>query len=389
MTDANSNFELASTTRTDSVSGVGSETTPVAKSSDGSTTGTQSIPLLEARDLKKHYTSQNGIIDRLLGTTRRVQAVDGVSFSIDRGETLGIVGESGCGKTTLGETIVRLHDVTGGEIWFDGQNITETGGSELRELRKRIQMIYQDPTSNLNPRMTIGSIITEPMKLLSDASQEECDARAMELLEQVGLAASHADRYPHEFSGGQKQRVGIARALSVRPDFVVCDEPVSALDVSVQAQILALLDDLQDKYDLTYLFISHDLSVVRYICDSLGVMYLGQLMEIGDSETIFEDPQHPYTQSLLSAVPNSDPESTRDRILLEGAPPSPANPPSGCPFHTRCPKKAGDICETEPPTFYDVSGGASDSGNNHASACVLHDDSITKDTNGDIDTTGG
>jgi oligopeptide/dipeptide ABC transporter ATP-binding protein len=410
-TDPDFDSELTPKIRTDSVSGGEADTAtsdtitttnetdttaaPVTRSNrkasgGGSTTDTQAAPLLEARNLEKHYTSQNGIIDRLLGTTRRVRAVDGVSFSIDRGETLGIVGESGCGKTTLGETIVRLHDLTAGELWFDGQNITEIGGSELRELRKRIQMIYQDPTSNLNPRMTIGSIITEPMKLLADTTQKERDDRAMELLEQVGLDASHADRYPHEFSGGQKQRVGIARALSVRPDFVVCDEPVSALDVSVQAQILALLDNLQDKYDLTYLFISHDLSVVRYICDSLGVMYLGQLMEIGGSEIIFENPQHPYTQSLLSAVPDPNPESTRDRILLEGAPPSPANPPSGCPFHTRCPKKVGEICETDPPAFYDVSedGGDNDAGYNHASACVRHDDAVTNNADA-IDTSDG
>jgi oligopeptide/dipeptide ABC transporter ATP-binding protein len=329
-----------------------------------------SSPLLDVRGLEKHYVSQNGVIDRLLGNERRVKALDGVSFSLDQGKTLGIVGESGCGKTTLGETIVRLHDPTDGEIWFDGENITELDGSALRELRKRIQMIYQDPTSNLNPRMTVGGIVTEPMKLLSDASGEEREARAKELLEQVGLNQSHYDRYPHEFSGGQRQRIGIARALSVRPDFVVCDEPVSALDVSVQAQILDLLDDLQEEYGLTYLFISHDLSVVRYICDSLGVMYLGNLMELGPSESVFENPSNPYTKALLSAVPDSEPGTRRDRIILEGSPPSPADPPSGCPFQTRCPEKVGEVCEAGLPDFHAVAE------DGHRSACVLHDDAV-------------
>lgn len=326
-------------------------------------------PLLAVRDLEKHYISRNGVVDRLLGNRRRVKAVDGVSFDIQAGETLGIVGESGCGKTTLGETIVQLHEPTAGQVSFDGTDITDADGSELRDLRKRMQMIYQDPTSNLNPRMTVGSIIVEPMKLLTDATSDEREDRCKELLERVGLDATHYDRYPHEFSGGQRQRIGIARALSVRPDFVVCDEPVSALDVSVQAQILELLDELQDEYGLTYLFISHDLSVVRYICDTLGVMYLGNLMEIGDSESIFENPKNPYTQSLLSAVPDSDPDSVRDRIFLQGAPPSPADPPSGCPFQTRCPMKVGDVCERIHPEFHSV-------GAQHKSACVIHDETV-------------
>jgi peptide/nickel transport system ATP-binding protein len=326
-------------------------------------------PLLEVRDLEKHYVSRNGVIDRLLDNTRRVKAVDGVSFDITSGETLGIVGESGCGKTTLGETIVRLHEPTGGRVSFDGTDITESSGNELRELRKRVQMIYQDPTSNLNPRMTVGSIIVEPMKLLTDATSDEREDRCKELLEQVGLDVTHYDRYPHEFSGGQRQRIGIARALSIRPDFVVCDEPVSALDVSVQAQILELLDNLQDEYGLTYLFISHDLSVVRYICDTLCVMYLGNIMERGDSESIFENPKNPYTQALLSAVPDRDPDSVRDRIFLKGSPPSPADPPSGCPFQTRCPMKVGDVCERTHPSFHSVGDG-----NPHESACVLHDE---------------
>lgn len=335
-----------------------------------------SEPLLEVRNLEKQYISQNGLIDRLLGNTRRVKAVDGVSFSINSGETLGIVGESGCGKTTLGETIVRLHEPTAGQIVFDGEDITDSDGAELRALRKRIQMIYQDPTSNLNPRMTVGSIVVEPMKLLTDATSDERKARGKELLEQVGLDASQYERYPHEFSGGQRQRIGIARALSVRPDFVVCDEPVSALDVSVQAQILKLLDDLQDEYGLTYLFISHDLSVVRYICDTLGVMYLGSLMEIGDSESIFESPKNPYTRALLSAVPDRDPDSVRDRILLNSSPPSPADPPSGCPFQTRCPMKVGEICERTHPELQSVGEGEP-----HESACVIHDESVQPPAN--------
>jgi peptide/nickel transport system ATP-binding protein len=329
-------------------------------------------PLLKVRDLEKHYVSRNGLFDRLLGNTRRVKAVDGVSFDINSGETLGIVGESGCGKTTLGETIVRLHEPTTGRVSFDGTDITNSSGNELRELRKRVQMIYQDPTSNLNPRMTVGSIIAEPMKLLTDATSDEREDRCMKLLEQVGLDATHYDRYPHEFSGGQRQRIGIARALSIRPDFVVCDEPVSALDVSVQAQILELLDDLQDEYGLTYLFISHDLSVVRYICDTLCVMYLGNIMEWGDSESIFENPKNPYTQALLSAVPDRDPDAVRDRIFLKGSPPSPADPPSGCPFQTRCPMKAGDVCERTHPEFHSVGNGKP-----HESACVLHNENAS------------
>lgn len=343
-------------------------------------------PLLEIRDLEKHYISQNGVIDRLLGNTRRVKAVDGVSFSIDSGTTLGIVGESGCGKTTLGETIVRLHEPTDGRVIFDGTDITDISGERLRTLRKRVQMIYQDPTSNLNPRMTVGSIIVEPLKLLTDATSDEREDRGKELLEQVGLDTTHYDRYPHEFSGGQRQRIGIARALSVRPDFVVCDEPVSALDVSVQAQILKLLDDLQDDYGLTYLFISHDLSVVRYICDTLGVMYLGNLMEIGASESIFEEPKNPYTQALLSAVPDRNPDSVRNRIFLNGSPPSPTNPPSGCPFQTRCPMKIGDVCERTHPDLYPVGSGDEP----HESACVIHDASVEQSANdapNHIDTT--
>jgi oligopeptide/dipeptide ABC transporter ATP-binding protein len=330
---------------------------------------TREDALLSVRGLKKYYESNQGLVDRLLGNVRRVKAVDGVSFDIDRGQTMGLVGESGCGKTTLGETILRLHEPTEGEIYFDGRPITGLSHDQFRPMRKQIQMIFQDPHSNLDSRMVIGDIITEPMKVLGVGNREEREARAKDLLDEVGLDQSYYDRYPHEFSGGQRQRIGIARALSVNPDFVVCDEPVSALDVSVQAQILELLDDLQDEFGLTYLFISHDLSVVRYICDSLAVMYLGTIVEIGESEDIFENPQHPYTRALLSAVPDPDPEVDRDRTFLEGSPPSPEDPPKGCRFQTRCPDKIGSICEEAPPEFYDIEDG-------HRSACYLHDETV-------------
>jgi oligopeptide/dipeptide ABC transporter ATP-binding protein len=325
--------------------------------------------LVSVRGLKKYYESNQGLVDRLLGNVRRVKAVDGVSFDIQPGQTMGLVGESGCGKTTLGETLLKLHDATAGEIYYDGRPITDMSDGAFRPMREQMQMIFQDPHSNLDSRMVIGDIITEPMNVLDVGDKADREARAKELLDQVGLDRSYYDRYPHEFSGGQRQRVGIARALSVDPDFVVCDEPVSALDVSVQAQILELLDDLQDEYGLTYLFISHDLSVVRYICDRLAVMYLGKIVESGESEDVFENPQHPYTRALLSAVPDPDPAVDRDRIFLEGAPPSPENPPSGCRFQTRCPEKIGPVCEEAPPEFYDIEDG-------HRSACYLHDESV-------------
>ncbi|WP_134671777.1 ABC transporter ATP-binding protein [Halorussus marinus] len=325
--------------------------------------------LVSVRGLEKYYESNQGLVDRLLGNVRRVKAVDGVSFDIPAGQTMGLVGESGCGKTTLGETLLKLHDATAGEIYYDGRPITDLSDGQFRPMREQMQMIFQDPHSNLDSRMVIGDIITEPMNVLDVGDRADREARAKELLDQVGLDRSYYDRYPHEFSGGQRQRVGIARALSVDPDFVVCDEPVSALDVSVQAQILELLDDLQDEYGLTYLFISHDLSVVRYICDRLAVMYLGKIVEIGESEDVFENPQHPYTRALLSAVPDPDPAVDRDRIFLEGAPPSPENPPEGCRFQTRCPEKIGPVCEEAPPEFYDIEDG-------HHSACYLHDEAV-------------
>lgn len=329
--------------------------------------------ILQLDGLQKYYTSNDGIVDRLLGNTISVKAVDGVSINVKEGETVGIVGESGCGKTTLGETIMRLHDPTGGEIKFDGQDISEFSRSNMKTFRKRMQMIFQDPNSNLDPRMTVGDIIEEPMDRLGVYSSDERRERAKELLDRVQLDRSYYDRYPHEFSGGQKQRIGIARAISVDPEFVVCDEPVSALDVSVQAQVLGLLDELQEELGLTFLFISHDLSVIRYICDRVGVMYLGELVEIGETEDIFTNPQHPYTRALLSAVPDPNPHHDRDRILLEGTPPSPANPPSGCRFHTRCPEKIGTICETEDPATFDVEG------TGHGANCHLHSSDVDQE----------
>lgn len=268
-----------------------------------------------------------------------VKAVDEVSFKIHRGETLGLVGESGCGKSTLGRTLIRLESATEGDIYFDGTDITAISGSDLTEWRKRSQMVFQDPQSSLNDRMTVGEIIREPLDVHDWNDPRDRRRRVQELLNTVGLQPEHYYRYPHQFSGGQRQRIGIARALALEPDFIVLDEPVSALDVSVQAQILNLLDDLQDEFGLTYLFIAHDLSVVRHICDRVAVMYLGHIMEKGETEDIFQNPENPYTKSLLSAIPEPDPTSDRDRIMLRGTPPSPRYPPAGCPFSSRCPSK--------------------------------------------------
>ena len=298
---------------------------------------TDDEPILTVKNLKKYYDTSEGFIDSLFGSPQKVKAVDDVSFELHPGETLGVVGESGCGKSTLGQAIVRLVEPDSGEVRFRGEDVTELSRSELREMRKDIQYIFQDPYSSLNPRMTVGDIIGEPLKI-HGLAKENRDERIHELLDEVGLNPSHASRFPHEFSGGQKQRIGIARALAVDPDVIICDEPVSALDVSVQAQILNLLEDLQERFNLSYVFIAHDLSVVEHISTRVAVMYLGKFAEVGPTEEVYKPPYHPYTEALLSAIPEPDPLWQGNQILLPGSPPSPINPPSGCRFHTRCPR---------------------------------------------------
>ena len=301
--------------------------------------------LLQVRDLKKYFPIRGGLVQR---TVDYVQAVDGVSFGIRRGTTLGLVGESGCGKTTVGRTVLRLTDPTSGSIKFDGREIADVPRRRVRELRPRMQIVFQDPMSSLNPRMTVRQILMEPLTL-NGTRRRDAEARVVELLERVGLTADHANRFPHEFSGGQRQRIGVARALALNPDFIVLDEPTSALDVSVQAQVLNLLQKLQREMDLTYLFISHDLSVIRHLCDEIAVMYLGRIVETGPVEQVFTDPQHPYTQALLSAVPIPDPAVRAKRILLTGDVPSPVNPPRACRFHPRCPRAQAVCSEVDPP----------------------------------------
>jgi oligopeptide transport system ATP-binding protein len=312
--------------------------------------------LLEVKNLVKHFTVGRGL----------VRAVDGVSFSIEKGETLGLVGESGCGKTTTGRCILQLERPTSGSVLFEGRELTTMSDTELRAVRRKVQVIFQDPYSSLNPRMTVGQIIGEPLRvhgIVSGAGARA--ARVSDLLSRVGLLPGHASRYPHEMSGGQRQRVGIARALAMEPALIVCDEPVSALDVSIQAQIINLLEDLQSEYGLTYLFIAHDLAVVRHISDRVAVMYLGKIAEISDRKSIYDDPRHPYTKALLSAVPIPDPEleMKRERIVLGGEVPSPLNPPAGCVFNPRCPIVV-DRCRTEVPLLRELASG-------HAAACHL------------------
>jgi oligopeptide transport system ATP-binding protein len=311
--------------------------------------------LVSVTDLKKHFPIMKGVFRRQVGAVR---AVDGISFDIHRGETLGLVGESGSGKSTTGRVILQLEHATEGSITFEGVELTETKGNALRSLRPKMQMIFQDPHASLNPRMTVASIIGEPLTEHNHAKGEDKSARIEELLSLVGLQSKHANRYPHEFSGGQRQRIGIARAIALNPDFIVADEPIAALDVSIQAQVVNLLEDLQDVLGLTYLFISHDLSMVRHIADRVAVMYLGKIMELADVDELYTRPKHPYTKALLSAVPVPDPvvESQRKRVILEGDIPSPSKPPPGCPFNTRCPI-AQERCVTEVPEWRELSSG--------------------------------
>jgi peptide/nickel transport system ATP-binding protein len=317
--------------------------------------------LIEVRNLKKYFPISGGMFSKVKGY---VKAVDDVSFSIKRGTTMGLVGESGCGKTTIGKTILRLNEITSGSVKFEGIDIHALSKKDLRALRPRIQIIFQDPYSSLSPRMPVGEIIGEAVREKKLVPEDQFDDYISQIMLDCGLQVYHKDRYPHEFSGGQRQRICIARALALNPEFIVCDEPVSALDVSIQAQIINLLNDLQDKYKLTYLFISHDLSVVEHISDTVGVMYLGNLVEYADKESIFKNPLHPYTSALFSAIPIPDPDVKTERIILEGSIPSPANPPSGCKFHTRC-RYCMEVCKTVVPEMLMVEKG-------HHVACHLY-----------------
>ena len=321
--------------------------------------------LVTVTDLKKHFPIMKGVFRRQVGAVR---AVDGISFDIYRGETLGLVGESGSGKSTAGRTVLRLEKPTAGSIRFEDQDLTELSSARLRKLRPRMQMVFQNPHSSLNPRMTVASIIGEPIVEHRSLGKQERRARIGELLELVGLDPTHANRYPHEFSGGQRQRIGIARAIALDPDFIVCDEPIAALDVSIQAQVVNLLERVQDELGLAYLFISHDMSMVRHIADRVAVMYLGRIVELAPVDQLYESPKHPYTRALHSAVPVPDPvvEGQRVRVILKGDIPSPANPPSGCPFHTRCPV-ARDRCTSEVPDNREIEPG-------HIVACHFADE---------------
>ena len=325
-------------------------------------------PLVKVRDLKMYFPIHSGLFRTHVGD---IKAVDGISFDIMPGETLGLVGESGCGKSTVGRSILRLYDVTGGTVEINGSEIAHVDRDSLRSKRPMMQMIFQDPQASLNPRMTVASIIGEPLDEHMKLSSDERLARIYELMDWVGLNRAFAKRYPHEFSGGQRQRIGIARALALNPKFIVCDEPIAALDVSIQAQVVNLLEELQDRLDLTYLFISHDLSMVRHIADRVAVMYLGRIVEVASREALFAEPLHPYTQALLSAVPEPDPELERHRkpIVLQGDVPSPANPPKGCNFSTRCPKVM-DICRQIEPEVRDFGGG-------RQVACHLYSENMT------------
>jgi oligopeptide/dipeptide ABC transporter ATP-binding protein len=314
---------------------------------------TQATPVLSVQNLKKHFPIKSGVFGRVVG---HVKAVDGVSFDIAPGETFGLVGESGCGKSTTGQVILRLLSPTSGSVHYRGEDVFEAKADRLRTLRKEMQVVFQDPYSALNPRMTVGAAIREILQAHGMAQGAAARRKVGEVLSRCGLQPYHADRYPHEFSGGQRQRVVIARALALEPTFIVADEPISALDVSIQSQIINLLEDLQDEFDLTYLFVSHDLSVVKHIADRVGVMYLGKLVEVASKRDFYAKPLHPYSQSLLSAVPVSDPSHRKKRIILKGDVPSPANPPSGCPFHTRCPY-AMEVCNRVEPKLLPTDAG--------------------------------
>ena len=320
--------------------------------------------ILEVKNLKKYYPIKGGFFSRVIG---HVKAVDGISFNIERGTTMGLVGESGCGKSTTGRTLLRLEgEKTDGQILFNGQEVYDFSSKEMNEKRTEMQIIFQDPFASLQPRMPVGEIIGEAVREHKIVPPAEYDEYVEKIMDECGLQSFQKERYPHEFSGGQRQRICIARAIALQPEFIVCDEPVSALDVSIQAQIINLLKELQEKRNLTYLFISHDLSVVEHISDTVGVMYLGTMVEFGKTEDIFKNPLHPYTQALLSAVPTPDPKAKMERIVLEGSIPSPANPPKGCKFHTRCPK-CMECCKTEVPEVREIEPG-------HKVACHLYKD---------------
>lgn len=315
--------------------------------------------ILEAKNIKKHFPIRKGLLLRQVAS---VKAVDDISLAVHKGETLGLVGESGCGKSTLGRTLIRLYEPTAGSINFEGQDFLNLKGEALRKKRKNMQMIFQDPYASLDPRMTVGQIIRQPMDIHNVGSTDERNQRVLELIELVGLRKSHVNRYPHEFSGGQRQRISIARAIALNPELIICDEPVSALDVSIQAQILNLLKDLQEKLNLTYVFISHDLSVIEHTCDRIAVMYLGKIVEVATRDELFKNPQHPYTQALISAIPRVGHGKKKMKKSLGGEVPSPINPPSGCSFHPRCPYKM-DICASQTPSLEGVGS--------HKKACWL------------------